>query len=293
MGHCRTFLYVCKLRLQRALFHHLVHSITKMSFSLVNSAIRGVARALPTYTRASLGLASKPVARSLWYMSHSTNSFINNHNRNGTCPCGTCGFHTKGDKELIEFLSEEIASEKSARRKLHPSAPSNLEGFDVSTRGSELKLSKKFNEETVELTMNLNHSVDTDVSEDDLNPKADNAPDAEMKSKPQFDVKLIKGSKTVQLACSCVREVGPDDDGATDLFTIDELSVYEGTADEQTYVVAGDIIDGYMYDLLMNLLEERGVSNDFIEKMIELTTNKEHEMYVSLLERLQTFVEGK
>lgn len=49
----------------------------------------------------------------------------------------------------------------------------------------------------------------------------------------------------------------------------------------------------YMYDLLMNLLEERGVSNDFIEKMIELTTNKEHEMYVSLLERLQTFVEGK
>lgn len=31
---------------------------------------------------------------------------------------------------------------------------------------------------------------------------------------------------------------------AADLFTIDELSVYEGTADEQTYVVAGDIIDG-------------------------------------------------
>ena len=68
----------------------------------------------------------------------------------------------------------------------------------------------------VELTMNLNHSVDTDVSEDDLNPKAENAPDAEMKSKPQFDVKLIKGSKTVQLACSCVREVGPDDDGASE-----------------------------------------------------------------------------
>ena len=96
-----------------------------MSFSLVNSAIRGVARALPTYTRASLGLASKPVARSLWYMSHSTNSFINNHNRNGTCPCGTCGFHTKGTVScavlLIFYPSQHDCSYQATRSSLNSS----------------------------------------------------------------------------------------------------------------------------------------------------------------------------
>ena len=48
-----------------------------------------------------------------------------------------------------------------------------------------------------------------------------------------------------------------------------------------------------MYDLLMNLLEERGVSNEFAEKLIELATKREHDLFISLLERLQSFVQGK
>ena len=43
----------------------------------------------------------------------------------------------------------------------------------------------------------------------------------------------------------------------------------------------------------MNLLEERGVSNEFVEKLSDLATKREHDLYVSLLERLQAFVHGK
>lgn len=54
----------------------------------------------------------------------------------------TWGF--TGDKELIEFLSEEIAAEKKSSKS---KAISNLDGFDVKLNGSELVLSKKFNDE--------------------------------------------------------------------------------------------------------------------------------------------------
>ena len=47
-----------------------------------------------------------------------------------------------------------------------------------------------------------------------------------------------------------------------------------------------------MYDLIMNLLEERGVSNEFVEKLSDVATKREHEQYINLLERLQKFVQG-
>lgn len=48
-----------------------------------------------------------------------------------------------------------------------------------------------------------------------------------------------------------------------------------------------------MYDLLMNLLEERGVSNEFADKVSDFATKREHDLYITLLESLQSFVQGK
>lgn len=55
--------------------------------------------------------------------------------------------------------------------------------------------------------MNVNHSVDADVNEDELNAKPDNPPQPEMKSRPNFEVKLIKGKKITQFVCSFIQEV--------------------------------------------------------------------------------------
>ena len=49
-----------------------------------------------------------------------------------------------GDKELIEFLAEEIEAEKQ-NRKLR--VASSLDGFDVKFDRAEMTLSKKFNNE--------------------------------------------------------------------------------------------------------------------------------------------------
>ena len=42
-----------------------------------------------------------------------------------------------------------------------------------------------------------------------------------------------------------------------DVFAIDEVTMYEGEWTEKNYAVAGDILDGQMYDLFMNMLDER------------------------------------
>ena len=49
----------------------------------------------------------------------------------------------------------------------------------------------------------------------------------------------------------------------------------------------------YLYDLLMNLLEEKGVSNEFAEKLAELSTAYEHSSYIGLLENVSKFTTGK
>lgn len=70
------------------------------------------------------------------------------------------------------------------------------------------------------------------------------------------------------------------------------MTIFSGEHSEKSYAVAGDVLDGYLYDLLMNLLEEKGISNDFVEKLSELSTNYEHSMYVSFLESVSKFTVG-
>ncbi len=66
--------------------------------------------------------------------------------------------------------------------------------------------------------MNVNHSVDADIVEGDLNTKADNAPQAEMKSRPHFEIKLIKGNQVTRFACSYIQDVGEQVEDAPSKF---------------------------------------------------------------------------
>lgn len=82
------------------------------------------------------------------------------------------------------------------------------------------------------------------------------------------------------------------------------------------YAVAGDVLDTvsrlnlfncnlinaiyfiihlfqYLYDLLMNYLEEKGITNEFADKLVGLSTSYEHASYISLLESLSKFASGK
>ena len=75
-----------------------------------------------------------------------------------------------------------------------------------------------------------------------------------------------------------------------DLFAIDEVTLFEGEWNDKKYAVAGDILDGYLYDLFMNMLGERGVNKEFVQKLSDYCSAYEQSQYIAMLENLQQFV---
>ena len=130
-----------------------------------------------------------------------------------------------------------------------------------------------------------------------------------MLSKPTFEVDLIKpGGKTLSFTCSYVQEEEhpegqeAEDEGEesnaiflrtqtnsfSDVFAIDEVTMFEGdNHSDACYAVAGDILDGYLYDLFMNLLAERGVDADFADELSEWCSSHEHGQYINMLSELE------
>ena len=45
-----------------------------------------------------------------------------------------------------------------------------------------------------------------------------------------------------------------------------------------------------MYDLLMDMLDERGIGNDFVLKLVDFCTSYEHDQYVSFLEKFKAVI---
>lgn len=209
------------------------------------------------------------------------------------CSCGCNGLHTKGDKDLMEFLEEEIKAEKKAHKS---SNLTKIDDFNIKTDGSDVTLTKKFNDENIIVKLNVNHSVDAEESQD-INPNQDKEPEmGGMKSKPNFNVEVEKGGKTLALTCTYSSDLPTEDqtdDTYSDSFQITEICMYDGDFKDSTYAVSGDIMDGYLYDLLMNFLEERGVSNEFADKLSEYCSSFEHSLYIDLLQGLRSFVGGK
>ena len=64
------------------------------------------------------------------------------------------------------------------------------------------------------------------------------------------------------------------------------------------YVMFGDMIwlsnwfslFQNLYDLLMNMLDERGLDEEFAQKLVDFSTNYEHKCYIKFLDGLKDFV---
>lgn len=208
------------------------------------------------------------------------------------CGCGSRSVHTKGERELIEFLAEEIATE-SKNRKVK-TLPTEVEGFKVKTDGADVVLSKSSGDETIEIHFNINHTVDNDA-EANIDPAMDKPDFGELKSKPTFDVDIKRGTSTLSFTCSFFETTEPteSEDGYNDVFGIDEISLFDGAWDDKHYSVAGEILDGCLYDLLMNVLDEKGVSNEFVEKLSDFATAYENHLYINMLQNIQKFATKK
>lgn len=55
------------------------------------------------------------------------------------------------------------------------------------------------------VTLNVNHTVDADEDEAEIEQNAEGKSDAVMRSKPNFDVDITKGDTTLCLSCSYLK----------------------------------------------------------------------------------------
>jgi len=191
---------------------------------------------------------------------------------------------SRADSELVEFLSEEIAAETSNQKVI-----TEIPGFVSKKEGAELTFTKTHGNEKIVVTLNVNHTVDSSEPDEGT----EEAP--EMKSMPNFEVDIAKGDgRTLSFSCSYL---SPDEETPSspeeqfdDVFAIDEVTMFDGEEwSEKKYAVAGDILDGNLYDLFMGMLDERGIDKQFAERLSTYCSVYEHGLYIKMLQDMQKF----
>jgi len=195
---------------------------------------------------------------------------------------------TQGDQELAEFLEEEINLEKEAQ--VHTAMP-RVKGFQTEITGSEVALTRQYDGELITVKFNINNTV-----EDETPPEMEeeNPQDKDLKSKPKFQVDLSRKGQTLTFLCCFVEgeEPTPEQAEQEDAFEIEEFYIHDGSGDESPtqYVASAGIIDGDLYNLFMNMLDDRGISKDFANELIDLSTAHEHKLYIKTLEDIKKFL---
>jgi len=204
-------------------------------------------------------------------------------------------YSTEVDKELSSFLEKEIQFESSRASDNLPKIP----GFEIKTDGASITLSKNLNSETVVIKLSVIGCVDAVPSDSGATPSEDDPP--KMECRPPFEVEISKGSgQVVALRCTFPHadEMPIEDaqdaqaEGQTeDQFAIEEVAIHDGELKETTMAVSGDTMDVELHDLLMDMLDERGVNDQFICQLVDYCTAYENSLYINLLKDLKNFAD--
>ncbi|KAK6190758.1 hypothetical protein SNE40_002552 [Patella caerulea] len=244
------------------------------------------------------GIFTLNAPKSLWHLSSSgdvttiSSRFVPASHI--VCGCRRrCQLHTEVDGAISKFLDKEIKLEETS--KSNQKLPT-IKGFELSkSDGSDVELVKQNGNEKVTVKFNVNASVDSDHPPA-VEGQSEEATD--MVSRPSFTVELNKGDNQI-LAVHCYfPEDGMVDDAGQegtesieDLFEIQEVALYSGEWSDSVYSLQAETMDGNLYDLIMDMLDERGIDDEFVNGLIEFSTVYEHGKYIGFLKNMKSFVE--
>ncbi|KAI0982672.1 hypothetical protein GJ496_010926 [Pomphorhynchus laevis] len=85
-------------------------------------------------------------------------------------------------------------------------------------------------------------------------------------------------------------------DSQSEDFQINEFAIYESDMSSEqhskVYSAECSVIDGELYDYLLEFLEKRGIDDKFAAQVVRLSTLHEHDCYVKLLRNVKEFIKG-
>ncbi|CAF1148148.1 unnamed protein product [Rotaria sordida] len=225
--------------------------------------------------------------------------------------------HNDAYKDLSKFLDKEIQLEKTAQK--HSSQLPTIQGFEVQSNGPAITLTRKSGKENITVKFNVTHTVNAAESDQAMNfdeaggqqqqsnsEISQSSSSSQLKSRPTFTVDINNGGQTLSFLCSYLPQdysVAPEqyqsgenqqqqqqqENDKLEDFQIDEFAIHDGDWNDNVYSADCAVIDGELYDKLLNLLEEHGIGEEFANQLIDFSTAYEHGQYIGLLEKLQQF----
>lgn len=66
---------------------------------------------------------------------------------------------------------------------------------------------------SISINFNVNHTVDSENNEDEMEAQQEKEEFAEMRSKPQFEIDIVRGDMTLSFTCSFIQDQQPAQDG--------------------------------------------------------------------------------
>merc|ERR1739848_363766 len=187
---------------------------------------------------------------------------------------------SKSDSELLNYLDDQLEHEKARN-------VGNIEKWsNLTVEGAIGSMSRSHGTETVTVRFNLNGAMPTLDEQDKMEADGE-----EPLCLPDFEVIVEKpGQKKIWV--NCVFDEGPEEganDDESDAFEIISLTIANDSTDFP-YVMNMDAMDPTFYDQIFNFLEERGVTEQFVDDLATSATDAENNLYRQALEDLRSFL---
>ena len=206
--------------------------------------------------------------------------------------CG-CGMHniSEGDQQLLAFIKEELNFENEAVKNLEKP---KLEFFNQSDDVKEMRFKMTMLSDGERIVVSFD--VDQSINHEELDDEDEGA-GGKLTSYPSFSIQIIKDSgETLHFNCEYNfddAEDSPEEDN--ELFTITDVSLlpHPDADHNSVYHCETENMDYNLYELLLGMLTERGINNEFLTDLLKKSTILEHQHYVKFLEGLQDFLTQK
>ncbi|XP_062573878.1 complement component 1 Q subcomponent-binding protein, mitochondrial-like [Saccostrea cucullata] len=198
--------------------------------------------------------------------------------------------YTETDQDMSQHIAKEIENEKKSSG---GQETEYLKNWKIVRDGCEVSMSRSEGNETITVEFNVNNA--TDLVDEGSEDYSNEMP--QMICRPPFIVQIKKQSgMKIRISCQFLTELDADDGDeqeVRDKFEIVHFSVCKGEIVPSTYVCSGETMDGEMYEKLMDMLDERGIDNEFAKELIDFSTNYEHGEYIKFLNTFKSFVDEK
>jgi hypothetical protein len=189
---------------------------------------------------------------------------------------------SKVDSEMVNYVNDQLGHE-TAR-----TIPTIKGWSECVIEGALGSMSKQHGNETIKVRFSTNGIMPSLEDQDELEERG-----KEVLCYPAFEVVCERpGKKSIFVACQMENPALSNEDDSEDADPYEIINISVGSEDDESpYILNMDVMEDEFYDGILGFLEERGITDEFIENLCHVATDIENNKYRDLLLGLKDFVQ--